>query len=45
LHPVQVVSQAAPRVVAPLVVVVTVDSVRIEGLDVATAAHLVARLR
>jgi hypothetical protein len=34
-----------PRVVCPLVVVLTTDSVRIEGLDVETAAQLVARLR
>ena len=45
VQPVQVVPPAASRVVVPLVVVVTADSVRIEGLDVETAAHVVARLR
>ena len=45
LRPVQVVPAPAPRVVSALVIVLTADSVRIEGLDVETAAQLVARLR
>jgi transposase-like protein len=36
---------AAVPVRAPLVIVLAPDSVRIEGLDVETAAQLVARLR
>ena len=46
LRPVQIVPPpAAPRVVTSLVMVLAPDSVRIEGLDVETAAQLVARLR
>jgi hypothetical protein len=46
LRPVQIVSApAAPRVVSPLAIVVTRDSIRVEGLDVETAAQLVTRLR
>jgi hypothetical protein len=45
LRPVQVVPPVTRPVVLSLVVVLTADSVRIEGLDVETAAHFVARLR
>jgi hypothetical protein len=45
LRPVQVVPQVTGPVVPQLVVVLTGDSVRIEGLDIETAAHFVARLR
>src|SRR5258708_201609 len=45
VQPVQMVPPAAPRVASSLTVVLTADSVRIEGLDVETAARLVARLR
>jgi hypothetical protein len=45
LRPVAIAPPAAPRVVAPLVIVLAPDGVRIEGLDVETAAQLVARLR
>lgn len=45
LRPVQIVPPAAAAVRAPLVIVLAPDSVRIEGLDVETAAQLVARLR
>jgi transposase-like protein len=45
VQPVQVVPPAAPSVASSLVVVLTAESVRIEGLDVETAAYLVARLR
>jgi transposase-like protein len=43
-RPVQVVADAAP-VAARLVVVIDARGVRIEGVDVATAAQLIARLR
>jgi len=45
LRAVQVVTQSTQPVVPRLVVVLTADSVRIEGLDVETAAQFVARLR
>jgi hypothetical protein len=45
LRPVEVVSHVTPAVGPHLVIVVTADSVRIEGLDIDTAVHLVARLR
>lgn len=45
LRPVQVVPPSTRPVVPPLVVVLTANSVRIEGLDIETAADLVARLR
>lgn len=43
-RPVQVVADA-PRAATRLVVVVDATSLRVEGLDVETAAQLVARLR
>jgi predicted transcriptional regulator len=47
LHSVAVVPEAPapPTAGRPVVVVVTRDTLRIEGLDVDTAAQLVARLR
>jgi hypothetical protein len=45
LRPVHVVQPVTRPVVPPLVVVLTADSVRIEGLDLDTAAQFVARLR
>jgi transposase-like protein len=46
LRPVQIAPPpVAPRVVTSLVIVLAPDGVRIEGLDVETAAQLVARLR
>lgn len=45
LRPVQVVPPVTRPVVSSLVVVLTADSVRIEGLDLETTAQLVARLR
>jgi hypothetical protein len=45
LRPVQVVPPVTPPVVPPVVVVLTADTVRIEGLDIETAAQFVARLR
>ena len=45
LRPVKIVPEVTPPVGPHLVVVLTADTVRIEGLDLETAAHLVARLR
>jgi hypothetical protein len=45
LRPVHVVPSVTRPGGPQLVVVLTADSVRIEGLDLETAAHLVARLR
>jgi len=45
LRPVQIVPPVTPPAGRQLVVVLTADNVRIEGLDIETAAHLVARLR
>jgi len=44
-RPVQVVPQTVSRVTPAVVVIVTTDSVRIEGLDIEAAAQFVARLR
>jgi transposase-like protein len=44
-HPVQVVPAAVPSVDAGLVVVVNAESTRVEGLDVESAARLLALLR
>jgi hypothetical protein len=45
VRPVQIMPQVTPPLARHLVVVLTADSVRIEGLDIETAAHLVTRLR
>ncbi len=44
-HPVQVVPAVVPRVDAGLVVVLCAESTRVEGLDVESAARLLALLR
>jgi regulator of extracellular matrix RemA (YlzA/DUF370 family) len=44
-RPVQVVDADAPAAPTRLVVVVDATSVRVEGVDVETAAQLIARLR
>ncbi len=44
-HPVEVVPAAVPSVDAGLVVVLNAESTRVEGLDVESAARLLALLR
>ncbi len=45
LHPVQVVSAAAPSVDGGIVVVLNGESTRVEGLDVVSVARLLGLLR
>jgi hypothetical protein len=44
-HPVQVVAPTPPPPIANIVIRVTADGARVEGLDVEAAAQLLARLR
>jgi transposase-like protein len=45
LRRVTVIDDSAPPPVREVVVIISADAVRVEGLDVTTAAQLIARLR